>query len=154
VYFPKEAPCTVESEDSSKKPAVIVDMDGTLALNLSIRSYYDLTRVLEDTPNRPICTLVNVLKNSGYSIIIVSGRASTCQEDTETWLKVHDVPYDAIFMREVGDSRKDAITKKEIYQNKIEPYYNVLYTIDDRNSVVNMWRELGLTCLQVNFGDF
>jgi predicted kinase len=153
-FFPKEIPAVAESANASKKPAVIADMDGTLALNLSNRDYYDLTKVLDDTPNGPICKLARILKDSGYTIIIVSGRTTACQEDTETWLKVHDIPYDAIFMREVGDSRKDAITKKEIYQKSIEPHYNVLYTLDDRNSVVNMWREIGLTCLQVNFGDF
>jgi len=118
-FFPKEAPSTVGAIDSSKKPAVVADMDGTIALNLSNRDYYDLTKVLDDTPNGPICKLVRILKDSGYTIIIVSGRTSACQEDTETWLKAHDIPYDAIFMREVGDSRKDAITKREIYQKSI-----------------------------------
>jgi hypothetical protein len=84
----------------------------------------------------------------------MSGREDTCQADTETWLKTYDIPYDAIFMRKAGDGRKDAVTKKEIYTESVEPYYNVKYVLDDRNSVVNMWREIGLTCLQVNFGDF
>jgi hypothetical protein len=32
--------------------------------------------------------------------------------------------------------------------------YNVLLVLDDRFSVVSKWRELGLTCFQVNAGDF
>ena len=32
--------------------------------------------------------------------------------------------------------------------------YNVKFVLDDRNRVVEMWRSLGLTCLQVADGDF
>jgi hypothetical protein len=30
----------------------------------------------------------------------------------------------------------------------------VVLCLDDRNSVVKLWRDLGLTCLQVAEGDF
>ena len=61
---------------------------------------------------------------------------------------------DELFMRPTGDTRKDSILKKEIYDNHIKGKYNVKYVLDDRDSVVEMWREQGLTCLQVAPGDF
>ena len=36
----------------------------------------------------------------------------------------------------------------------IKDKYQVDYVLDDRNQVVEMWRSLGLTCLQVADGDF
>jgi hypothetical protein len=152
-YFPKESRSVSPVTDTTKKSAIIVDVDGTISININ-RSYYDLTKVLDDVPNEPICTLVRIFKEKGYAIIVVSGRENICQEDTETWLKIHDIPYDAIFMRKAGDGRKDVVAKEEIYRENIEPYYSVAYVLDDRNSVVNMWREIGLTCLQVSYGDF
>jgi hypothetical protein len=152
-FFPIIDPTTAVKIDVNKPLAVICDVDGTIAKNTG-RSYYDLAKVLEDAPIEPICNLVRILKDRGLKIIIMSGREDTCQTDTEIWLKTYDIPYDAIFMRKVGDGRKDAVTKKEIYTENVEPYYNVKYVLDDRNSVVNMWREIGLICLQVNFGDF
>jgi octaprenyl-diphosphate synthase len=44
--------------------------------------------------------------------------------------------------------------KEEIYHLKIEKDAQVLFVIDDRKSVVERWRKLGLTCLQCAPGDF
>jgi len=52
------------------------------------------------------------------------------------------------------DYRDDRIIKEEIYREKIAPVYNALFVLDDRDRVVAMWRDLGLTCLQVANGDF
>ena len=57
-------------------------------------------------------------------------------------------------MRTIGDHRSDFIIKQEIYEREFKGKYNVLYVLDDRNQTVNMWRALGLTCLQVAAGDF
>ncbi len=57
-------------------------------------------------------------------------------------------------MRKTDDFRPDEDVKKEIYNENIKNKFNVLYVFDDRNSVVNIWRNEGLTCLQVANGDF
>jgi hypothetical protein len=57
-------------------------------------------------------------------------------------------------MRRSGDNRCDSIVKEEIYREHIEGKYNVLAVFDDRDRVVDMWRRLGLLCLQVYYGDF
>ena len=57
-------------------------------------------------------------------------------------------------MRSTEDNRKDAVVKREIYDNWIKDKYNVLAVFDDRNQCVDMWRGLGLTCLQVDYGNF
>jgi hypothetical protein len=57
-------------------------------------------------------------------------------------------------MRKKGDFRKDSVVKKEIYEKYIKDNFNILFCLDDRNQVVNMWREIGIKCLQVQDGDF
>jgi hypothetical protein len=57
-------------------------------------------------------------------------------------------------MRKTGDHRKDYVVKKEIHRKLIKPKYEVLFVLEDRNQAVNMWRQEGLTCLQVAPGDF
>jgi predicted kinase len=152
-YFPRVVPQLPMDKDPSKQPAVVADIDGTIALNVS-RDYYDMTRILEDVPNEPICELVRMFKEKGYWIIIVSGRDDSCKADTETWLKCNNIPYDMIHMRKVGDSRKDVIVKQEIYQTSIKQFFNVAYVLDDRIQTVRGWRDLGLTVLQLNDIDF
>lgn len=57
-------------------------------------------------------------------------------------------------MRGVDDLRNDAIVKKELAERYILPMYNVRGVFDDRDRVVKMWRELGLTCYQCAYGSF
>jgi hypothetical protein len=58
-------------------------------------------------------------------------------------------------MRAPKDQRKDSIVKKELFEESVRNNYNILFALDDRNQVVDMWRkELGIKCLQVNYGDF
>ena len=57
-------------------------------------------------------------------------------------------------MRKAGDQRSDAIVKREIYEQQIRGKFNVHCVFDDRQSVVDLWRSLGLSCFQVADGDF
>lgn len=57
-------------------------------------------------------------------------------------------------MRRADDERDDAIVKYEIYRDFIAPEFDVQIAFDDRDRVVKMWRQVGLTCAQVDYGDF
>jgi hypothetical protein len=50
--------------------------------------------------------------------------------------------------------RKDAIVKRELFDAHVRGTWNVNFVLDDRQQVVDMWRGLGLVCLQVAPGDF
>ena len=57
-------------------------------------------------------------------------------------------------MRPENDNRQDSIVKREIFEQYIKGVYDIEFVLDDRNQVVEMWRSLGLKCLQVQEGDF
>lgn len=139
------------------KRAVIVDIDGTLALRPEregVRNWFDWARVGEDDPNPPVVELVQVLYDR-YHLILMSGRDAVCRPETERWLADNEVPYDALYMRPEKDNRKDSIVKKELYHEHVDGVYDVAWVVDDRDQVVRMWRdELGLTVLQCADGDF
>jgi len=139
------------------RSVVIVDLDGTLAHNDGHRSFYDYTKVYDDKVHGNIHKLVSEFYELGYHVIFVSGREDSCRADTIKWLddKCRFGPWMyALFMRETGDGRDDSIVKLEIFDREIRDRYNVRYVLDDRNRVVEMWREIGLTCLQVADGEF
>lgn len=136
-----------------KQNCYIFDIDGTLA-EMNGRSPYDYTKVDTDLPRHNITMIARVLSSTGLPIILLSGRQDDCREQTTKWLQENNIPFDKLLMRKSGDIRNDAIIKREIYENEIKPYYNVLAVFDDRNRVVDMWRSLGLDCLQVNYGNF
>ena len=141
--------------DETLPGAWIFDIDGTLALNEGHRSPYDYSLVEGDVPNVPVIDLANELTwDRPSSLIIVSGRDDACRDATVRWLKRYFVAYAAIFMREAGDRRDDAIVKLEILRDKIAPRWRVYGVFDDRNRVIRMWRDVGLLCCQVNYGAF
>jgi hypothetical protein len=55
-------------------------------------------------------------------------------------------------MRKIGDFRPDEVLKKE-WLDEVGPE-NIKMIFDDRDKVVKMWRDNGITCLQVAPGNF
>jgi predicted kinase len=130
--------------------AIICDLDGTLAL-IGDRSPYDGASCEKDSVNEPVRS---ILQKSGNAIVFVSGREDKSKPQTLAWLEKHGISFEALHMRKSGDMRKDSIVKQEIYEEFILDKYNVAFVLDDRDQVVKVWRDLGLTCLQVDYGDF
>lgn len=88
-----------------------------------------------------------------YPAIIVTGRPDIYREVTEKWLSHHGINYCYLFMRAKDDYRSDVNIKREIAERNIADA-KVLFVIDDRSKVVDMWRELGYKCLQCQKGDY
>jgi hypothetical protein len=139
--------------------AWLCDIDGTVAINTG-RSPYDWSAVSGDAPNEPVITVVRALA-ARTTIVFMSGRMEQCRTLTRQWLHTHvcDEGTDLckmspLLMREDGDTRPDQVVKRELYKRHVRSHYEVEGVLDDRSRVVRMWRELGLTCLQVAPGDF
>jgi predicted kinase len=140
--------------DPSKPSAIMVDLDGTVAI-IGDRSPYDAHRAHVDLPNPPVITAVRAMYAAGHAVIYCSGRTDDGRAVTEAWLAEHvGVPYVGLHMRKTGDTRKDSIVKTEIFNEHIRDHYQVVAVFDDRNQVVRAWRDLGLTVFQVAEGDF
>lgn len=140
-------------------PAFIVDIDGTLAHNGGHRSFFDYSdRVLADGVHGPVLILVQLLERAGFTPIIMSGRDDACRDLTVQWLSercdLEEADYVGPFMRQTGDRRDDGIVKLELFDAHVRDHYNVRWVLDDRNRVVQAWRSIGLTVLQVADGDF
>lgn len=142
--------------DETLPPAIIVDIDGTLA-HMNGRGPYEDHLVHTDLVDEVVRDLVVgwLDLNPDGSVIILSGRdEGRSREVTEQWLDSYDIPRRALYMRPAGDTRNDAIVKAELFDAHIAPHYNVKYVLDDRDRVVEMWRAKGIKCLQVEPGDF
>ena len=145
--------------NDEKEDCIIADLDGTVCLHNG-RSPYDLTRVSEDIPNYPLVRFLKELICNKH-IIFLSGREGTdqCRQDTIDWLTENICSSDfgckwELLMREENNFEPDEIIKERIFHKEIEPKYNVIAVFDDRDKVVKMWRNLGLLCNQVYWGNF
>jgi predicted kinase len=143
-------------QNKSKIPAIISDLDGTIALFVGKRSPYDATNCdLIDEPFEETIEAIKMYYHANYDIIFCSGREDKYEPETRRFIEKHFpmMKYE-LFCRKTGDLRKDAIIKEEIYREKIEPRYWIRVIFDDRCQVVNLWRSLGLRCFQVADGNF
>jgi hydroxymethylpyrimidine pyrophosphatase-like HAD family hydrolase len=145
---------------------IIVDIDGTVAdcshrLHHIMKTPKDHDAFYEacdqDEPIHEIIHLVETLHRAGYFVIFMTGRPHRIYTKTRDWINRHMHLEDkyTLLMRQNGDHRQDSVIKSELYQKYISWKYTVDFVIEDRASVVKMWRELaGLRCLQVDEGDF
>jgi hypothetical protein len=132
--------------------AFICDIDGTIA-HMHNRTPYEWDKVDTDIPDLKVINLVKRLLSTKLQVIFVSGRKEQCRDKTLTWLKKYGLPTDFVFLRADADNRKDSEYKLNVLE-AITENWDVQFVLDDRNSVVEMWRNNGLLCLQVAEGNF
>jgi hypothetical protein len=136
-----------------KPKAIVCDIDGTLATR-GDRDPYDLSRVGEDTVNITVATVLKALALQGFEIIYTSGRDDIARDDTVEWLDTHtSIAWYELLMRVHGDNRPDAVIKQEMLEI-IQLSHEVFLVLDDRDSVVKMWRDSNIPTWQVNWGGF
>lgn len=143
---------------------VLVDIDGTLANIEHRRPFLDETpanwaafnaRMDGDTPNWPVVNLYKALwVSQAYNLVLLTGRNERFRKVTEQWLFWNEIPFGRLLMRADGDSRADNIIKEEILASLRAEGLEIELAIDDRQQVVDMWRDNGITCLQCDVGDF
>jgi hypothetical protein len=137
-------------ENVGMEEAILCDLDGTLALFGNANPYdRDFTK---DEVNEAVAAIL--YWNEGRTkVILLSGRDEKYRNQTLAWLADNGISFDQLHMRPEGDKRKDNIVKRELYMNNVQGKYRVLFVLDDRPSVVRMWKgELGLAVFDVGNG--
>ena len=149
---------------------VIFDLDGTLALIDDRRAlatkdngkmdwdvFFDPKNIDLDLPNHGVIAMAQTLKAAGHRIIIFSGRSKGTKDATKAWLDKFDVPFDVLKMRPTSkdfmfmpDDKLKQMWLDSLFTNKSD----IICVFDDRQKVVDMWRDNGLTCMQVAPGNF
>jgi len=145
---------------------VIFDLDGTLALiddrrDLATKDngkfdwdvFFDPNNINLDLPNVPVIQMANILHKQGFRIFILSGRSDVTHQATVNWLNDNGIWWDHLVMRPQNHLYLPDNDLKQMWLDSIG-VDNVAMVFDDKNQVVDMWRQNGLTCFQVADGDF
>lgn len=138
------------------KDTIIIDLDGTLSdgsaryhlVKGKHRDYAAFHALLDQDPVNEWCrALMGSFGEQTYRVVIVSARPKSCEEATRAWLFRNRVYFDELnLLRPDGDSTPDQELKRAWLRGYGKE--RVLFAVDDRQKVVDMWREEGLTCLQ------
>tara|TARA_Y100000593_G_scaffold14148_1_gene26704 strand:- start:552 stop:1037 length:486 start_codon:yes stop_codon:yes gene_type:complete len=160
------------------KKTIIFDLDGTLALidkrraiagitpgapqatnpQMDWDAFLDPKNIDLDEPNLPVITMAQTLHSQGFKIVIFSGRSASTEDATRIWLDKHNIPFTLLQMRPT-DKKSHFMPDNQIKQmwlddSNIVDKDDIFMTFDDRQQVVDMWRDNGITCFQVAKGDF
>ena len=145
---------------------IIFDLDGTLADiedrrqlctkengKMDWDKFFDPENIKLDKPNQPIINTLKAFQEAGYRIAIFSGRSARTEDATHNWLMSHMCHYDVLKMRPERNFRPDEQLKLE-WLNDMDWKDDVEMVFDDRQKVVDMWRNNGLNVFQVADGNF
>jgi predicted secreted acid phosphatase len=140
---------------------VIFDIDGTLA-DVSERLHHIRKKpkdwdaffkgIPQDKAIRSMVRLCNILYESGIKILLCTGRREQDRAETVKWLEQQGVNYHQLILRPDGDRRSDVLVKREMLAGLDRS--KILFVVEDRSGVVEMWRSEGLVCLQCAPGEF
>jgi hypothetical protein len=150
-----------------KKLTVIFDLDGTLAIidkrrqkatssngYFNWKTFFAPENIQLDEPNIPVIKTFQALKKDGFEVGIFSGRDSISRRESKEWLLENGIWPDFFKMRPHGSHTPDNVLKKIWLDEMISDGKEILCTFDDRDKVVKMWRDNGISCFQVAPGDF
>ena len=108
---------------------------------------------LNDKINLPIALIYNALRFKNKEIFILTGRNEKYRAITLLWLNNNDfdVRDRRLIMRPDRDYRHDTIVKPMLATPFLK---DIEMVFEDRKSMADKWRELGVTCLHVAEGNF
>ena len=151
----------------SARKIILVDIDGTISKVGDRLKYLQQDKpdwdnfyedCFEDEPIRDIIELIEILFKSYhcYKIVFCTGRRESVRKKTLTWINKHLCLFGdfELLMRPDKDFRHDTEVKPEQIQKAGIKYEDIAFVLEDRDSMVKKWREMGLRCLQVAEGNF
>lgn len=125
----------------------IVGLDGKRKHNPDWDAF--LSRCVYDRPIRDVIEVVNNLREQGFYVALVTGREEPYRLHTVKWLDEHKVFYDILIMRRRYDRRHDKFMKLEAYYTlTARDSFRAVIVFDDRDSVIEAFRLIGVTAFQ------
>jgi hypothetical protein len=140
----------------------IFDIDGTLSdashrLHFIQKEPKDWTgffsAAVDDQPIWEVITVARAL-HAAHEIVLVTGRSESIRALTRQWLIKYRVPFSLLLMRKEGDHREDYVVKAELLEDSMFLGGKIGGAFEDRQQVVDMYREKGIKTFQVAKGDF
>ena len=147
-----------------KKKAIIVDVDNTLIdirhlenlfvhKNMTEDGYIELEKVYDKgIPIDQTIEIVNNFIDNGYKILLVTARRNKPQIRRIMRLFIKDYfnkeDQVELFLAPICNDN-DYVVKKKMFEESIKDYYDINLAIDDKDSILNLWKEYNIPGLKV-----
>lgn len=147
-----------------KDKIIIVDLDGTLYNSIG-RSHLARAGLWDefhsqsvfDRPHEDVLDLVKSLSKNNV-MLGITGRNEKFRNITDAWLHRWDVPLDDLLMRPDGNFNPDAEVKLSLLHRWLtkneRTMRQVWFALEDRDKMVDAWRNANIPCYQVRAGEY
>jgi hypothetical protein len=141
------------------KDSFIVDIDNTIS-DARWREHYVQGEKKQwdkffsgSKEDQPIPKMVDLVKENSknHNIIIITGRPIDLAHDTTEWLKVHNIPYDGLYMRANWDRRPDNTFKTWVYEKFLKGKTNISGIIDDQQRIRTAFKKIGISSVTPHY---
>jgi hypothetical protein len=145
--------------------SIIVDLDGTLC-DSAHRDHLAMAGLWEefhsgltdDKVHKDVAEVITIMSDAGYLIIGLTGRNEKFRYKTLGWLGLNKISLDHLIMRPDNNYQSDYTLKPRMLADQFgsqeSALNNVLMILEDRDKVVEAWRNLGYRCWQVQPGGY
>ncbi|MGJ9423946.1 hypothetical protein [Aeromicrobium sp. CF3.5] len=140
------------------RDAVIYDLDGTLCDTSDIEHLIEgddrdfpafHAASAQCPPREDVLAAARADHAAGRAVLVVSSREFIWRDLTLTWLARHEIASDGLYLRIVGDYRKDTVIKNQIWDHIVDDGFRVVGAWDDRQDVLDVWAERGVEDLHL-----
>jgi phosphoserine phosphatase len=139
-------------EDHDVKDVVFFDLDSTLADTRQRQYLIDEAKeagkevdweaysllCADDVPFPGPVRLARMLRNSGYFIVIVSGRSESAMSQTVRWLYGYEVPFDEVILRSNDNQSSNEEFKITAIRNWLDKHGET-WEIDKPRLILEDW---------------
>ena len=138
--------------------AVIADLDGTLCdvsgilhfLEGEERDFAAFHAASADCPARSdVVEAVRAAHEAGRAVLVLTSREFVWRDLSLDWLVAHDIPYDELVMRIVGDYRPDHVVKAEMLDQAETDGWSVSEAWEDSEDIAELWESRGIVVHRV-----
>lgn len=148
-----------------KRDVIIIDLDGTLCdsghrdHHAQAKEWEEFhSKLILDRPHKDVVEVIAGMQAWGCKAFGLTGRNEAHRPATMKWLAANGIELDALMMRPDNDWRSDHELKPAALTaafGTIElARERVLMILEDRDKVVEAWRNLGFRCWQVQPGGY
>jgi hypothetical protein len=142
-----------------ERPAVVCDVDGTVCDvrnirylvdgSLKTRSFGDFhARSLECPANLAVKRILELSRDLGYAVLMVTGRQERYAFLTVLWMHENNIRYDELCMRQDSDGRPDRRVKTDMLQS-LSRRYTISLAIDDNPSTIPVWIDANIPTVTI-----
>jgi hypothetical protein len=147
---------------------IIIDLDGTLCDCAHRVSYAQIgqwdefhSRLVDDQPFADVVNFIEFIDATcQFEFIGLTGRNEKWRNMTNEWLIKHNIFFDVLLMRPEGNFESDHNLKPKMLIEEIfdgdftRMKAEVFLILEDRDKVVEAWRNLTIPCWQVRNGTY